>query len=223
VDQAAVRRGGRWTPEGFLFELSGGSLALDFVNTVDKRPLESRKELLAAYDEVCAWARQAALLTPRQEADLRKKAARLPAEAEEARRRFVQARECLFEVLSAVVDGTPIPGEALKVWNRLAHRALSRFDLEQRKEGLGWRNASDPKGLDSMLWPVVHAAVMLLTGPDVPRIRRCASEKCDWMFLDGSKRGNRRWCDMTVCGNRAKAQRFYRRRKRSDAGRRATR
>ncbi|MCI0410541.1 MAG: CGNR zinc finger domain-containing protein [Acidobacteria bacterium] len=33
------------------------------------------------------------------------------------------------------------------------------------------------------------------------------------MFLDRSKRGNRRWCDMTVCGNRAKARRFYLRKK----------
>ena len=223
MDQAAVRRGGRLTSQGFLFELSGGNLALDFVNTVDMRPLESRKELLSAYDDVCAWARQAALLTPKGESDLKKKAARLPGEAEGARRKFVQARECLFQVLSAAVDREPIPDEALELWNRLVHRAMSRFELEQRKDGLGWRNASDPQDLDSMLWPVVHAAVMLLTGPDVPRIRRCASEKCDWMFLDRSKRGNRRWCDMTVCGNRAKAQRFYRRKQGSGAGRPATR
>ncbi len=223
MDPAAVRRGGKWTSEGFLFELSGGSLALDFVNTVDMRPLESRRELLAAYDDVCAWARQAGLLTPEQEWDLRKKAARLPEGAEGARRRIVQARECLFQLLAAVVDGEAIADETLKLWNQLVHRALSRFELEQRREGLCWRNASDPLGLDSMLWPVVHDAMMLLTGPDVPRIRRCASEKCDWMFLDRSKRGNRRWCDMTVCGNRAKAQRFYRRKKRSVARRPATR
>jgi predicted RNA-binding Zn ribbon-like protein len=147
----------------------------------------------------------------------------MPEEAERARRRLVRARECLFQVLSALVDGEPIPDRTLKLWNQLVHRALSHFELERRKDGLGWRNASDPLDLDSTLWPVVHASVMLLTGPDVARIRRCASEKCDWMFLDGSKRGNRRWCDMAVCGNRAKAQRFYRRKKGSGARRSASR
>jgi predicted RNA-binding Zn ribbon-like protein len=213
MDRAAVRRGGRWTSEGFLFELSGGNLALDFVNTVDMRPLASRKELLATYEDVCSWARQAALLTPKEESALKKKAARLLEEAEGARLRLVRARECLFQIFSAAVDEQRIPDEVLKRWNQLVHRAMARFELEQRKEGLGWRNASDPQDLDSLLWPVIHAAVVLLTGPDVPRIRRCASLECDWMFLDGSKRGNRRWCDMTVCGNRAKARRFYKRKR----------
>ncbi|MGH8861125.1 MAG: CGNR zinc finger domain-containing protein, partial [Jatrophihabitantaceae bacterium] len=36
------------------------------------------------------------------------------------------------------------------------------------------------------------------------------SEACGWVFLDQSHR--RRWCVMAVCGNRAKAARFRRRR-----------
>jgi predicted RNA-binding Zn ribbon-like protein len=210
-----VRRGGKWTPGGFLFELSGGDFSLDFVNTVDLRPSESPKELLATYHDVCSWARQAGVITSKQESSLKRKAARLPKEAERARKKIVQARECLFRVLSAVVDGGTVPEEALNQWNQFVRHAMVHFELAPRKNGLAWRNAADSEELDFMLWPVVHAAVMLLTGPDVPRIRRCASEKCDWMFLDRSKRGNRRWCDMTVCGNRAKAQRFYLRKKKS--------
>jgi predicted RNA-binding Zn ribbon-like protein len=215
MDPTAVRRGGKWTPEGFLFELSGADPALDFVNTVDMRPSASPKELLEAYDDLCSWARQVGLITPKQESDLRRRAARLPAEAERARKHAVQARECLFQVFSAVADGGKVPDEALKLWNQLAHRALARFELEQGNDGLAWRNAANPQDFDSMLWPVIHSAVTLLTGPDVSRIRRCASEKCDWMFLDRSRRGNRRWCDMSVCGNRAKAQRFYSRTKKT--------
>jgi predicted RNA-binding Zn ribbon-like protein len=41
------------------------------------------------------------------------------------------------------------------------------------------------------------------------RVRRCANEKCLWLFVDESKNGTRRWCDMTACGNRAKARRHY--------------
>lgn len=213
MERTAVRRGGKWTAKGFLFELSGGDLSLDFVNTVDMRLSASPKELLATYADVCSWARQAGLITPKEESDLRKRAARSTEDAERARRQFVQARECLFRILAAVTDGRKIPRETLNGWNRWVHRAMAHFELAPRKGGLAWRNSSDSRDLESVLWPAVHAAVKLLTGDDVSRIRRCASEECDWMFLDRSKRGNRRWCDMTVCGNRAKARRFYLRRK----------
>jgi predicted RNA-binding Zn ribbon-like protein len=40
---------------------------------------------------------------------------------------------------------------------------------------------------------------------DPARVRRCAGPACVLLFHDVSKAGRRRWCDMAVCGNRAKA------------------
>jgi predicted RNA-binding Zn ribbon-like protein len=40
---------------------------------------------------------------------------------------------------------------------------------------------------------------------DPARVRRCASPACVLLYHDVSKAGRRRWCDMAVCGNRAKA------------------
>jgi predicted RNA-binding Zn ribbon-like protein len=199
------------------FQLTGGDLSLDFVNTLDSRPSEKRKELLPTFGDVCSWARQASVITERQEKALKRKAAARPREAETARRRIVAARECLFRILAAIAEREKIPEGDLERWNRLARRAAVRFELVQREQGLAFRSAADPS-FESLLWPVVHSAVRLLTGPEVSRLRRCASEECDWMFLDRSKRGNRRWCDMTVCGTRAKARRFYSRRKKSQRG-----
>ncbi|WP_232524336.1 CGNR zinc finger domain-containing protein [Nocardiopsis gilva] len=42
------------------------------------------------------------------------------------------------------------------------------------------------------------------------RIRRCEGDHCVLYFFDTSRNGTRRWCSMAVCGNRAKAQRHYR-------------
>jgi hypothetical protein len=42
------------------------------------------------------------------------------------------------------------------------------------------------------------------------RVRRCADPRCGRVFQDETKNGRRRWCDMKVCGNRAKVQRFRR-------------
>lgn len=48
---------------------------------------------------------------------------------------------------------------------------------------------------------------LLARGPQ--RIRECAHERCILTFLDTSQNGRRRWCDMSACGNRAKAARHY--------------
>jgi hypothetical protein len=43
------------------------------------------------------------------------------------------------------------------------------------------------------------------------RVRNCANPDCPFSFLDTTRSGTRRWCSMTVCGNRLKARRHYRR------------
>ncbi|MEU6657487.1 CGNR zinc finger domain-containing protein [Streptomyces sp. NPDC046821] len=44
----------------------------------------------------------------------------------------------------------------------------------------------------------------LLTQP-AGQIKECAAPRCTRLYVDRSHRGSRRWCDMTRCGNRAKA------------------
>jgi predicted RNA-binding Zn ribbon-like protein len=64
----------------------------------------------------------------------------------------------------------------------------------------------DPAALAGWLAAVNYTELLAAT-PD--RIRRCAHPDCVLYFLDISARGSRRWCSMTVCGNRAKAARHY--------------
>jgi predicted RNA-binding Zn ribbon-like protein len=66
-----------------------------------------------------------------------------------------------------------------------------------------------------LLAPVLWSAADLLIGGEHRRIRQCANAQCLWLFVDASKSGTRRWCDMASCGNRAKARRHYLRTKRS--------
>jgi predicted RNA-binding Zn ribbon-like protein len=211
--ETRIRRGGVQTAGGFLFEITGGDVALDFTNTVDMRPTDHPKELITTFRDLCSWARQAGILTEQQEKELLKKAARHPKKAENARRLAIALRECMFEIFNRITEEDAVPEETMKEWNRYVHRSLQHYELVRVKEGLSWKQDSDDLDFDSMVWPVIHSAVQLLTGSLAARIRKCASDKCDWLFLDTSKRGNRRWCDMTVCGNRAKAQRFYSRKK----------
>jgi predicted RNA-binding Zn ribbon-like protein len=43
------------------------------------------------------------------------------------------------------------------------------------------------------------------------RLKVCADPACRWAFYDRSKNHSRSWCNMAVCGNRAKAREFRRR------------
>ena len=45
----------------------------------------------------------------------------------------------------------------------------------------------------------------LLLDADFSRIKQCRGNHCGWLFYDSTKNKSRQWCDMSVCGNRAKA------------------
>jgi len=72
--------------------------------------------------------------------------------------------------------------------------------------------AAEP-GANASLTPILWSAADLLVSRRLERVRQCANSQCLWLFLDDSKSGNRRWCSMSACGNRAKAHRHYLRHK----------
>ncbi len=72
-----------------------------------------------------------------------------------------------------------------------------------------WPSDRTAPAAADLLAPVLWSAADLLAGAHKTRIRECANAECLWLFLDESKGGTRRWCDMASCGNRAKARRHY--------------
>jgi predicted RNA-binding Zn ribbon-like protein len=63
--------------------------------------------------------------------------------------------------------------------------------------------------VDLVSFQVALWAVPLLAELPDPRLRICDGNDCSWLFLDSSKGGRRRWCDMATCGNVSKARRHY--------------
>ena len=51
----------------------------------------------------------------------------------------------------------------------------------------------------------------ILTTANMEKIKECPS--CGGLFIDRTKNGKRRWCDMKVCGSNEKAKRYYHRKK----------
>ncbi|MGH3244471.1 MAG: CGNR zinc finger domain-containing protein [Spirillospora sp.] len=58
-------------------------------------------------------------------------------------------------------------------------------------------------------WLATRAYLDLLATAPPDRLRHCDGPECVLWFLDTSRNGRRRWCSMSGCGNRAKANAHY--------------
>jgi predicted RNA-binding Zn ribbon-like protein len=112
-------------------------------------------------------------------------------------------------VFAALADqATPKPRDVAALRAALA-AAPARRHLIQSKDGFAWQIDAADSSLPSLLAPVLWSAADLLTGDAAKRLRLCSNDKCLYLFVDNSRSGARRWCDMKACGNRAKAHRHY--------------
>jgi predicted RNA-binding Zn ribbon-like protein len=198
-------------------ELVGGRLCLDFANTVSAHVEGQGHEYLTTYGELVAWSRHAGVLTGDEMDGLMSGATRSPDLAAAVLERAIRLREVIYRTFSALAAQRQPPPPDLAALNAALHDALPRLELRPSARGFEWAWAEARDDLDRMVWPIVRSAADLLTSEDLNRVRVCAREGCDWLFVDTSKNRSRRWCSMSLCGSRVKARRYYRRRKGYDA------
>lgn len=195
----------------------GGRLVLDFANSVSGRGAPSARDHLVDYADLVAWSARAGLLDERVGRSLIEKAGRRGPEAERTIARARELRDASHRVFVDVAHGrTANPTDLAVVYAALA-RAVEHGSIVQTGDGFVWRWQDGSEALDSMLWPIARSAAELLTGTELPRVRECSGDRCGWLFLDQTKNRTRRWCEMKVCGNRAKARRHYHRHRRRDS------
>jgi predicted RNA-binding Zn ribbon-like protein len=196
----------------YAFEFTGGELCLDFANTVDHRTDAHRRlDRLASFADLLEWSRQAGTTSPADRSLLKRAADRAPAAARRALGRAVALREAIYRAMSAHAAGRSIPGSAIDTISREAAIAASHRQIVSESGGFAWSWNATNEQLDRPIWPVAWSAADLATSARVNQVRQCALETCAWLFVDTSRNQTRRWCDMRVCGNRAKVRRFYQR------------
>ena len=209
------------------WKLVGGSLSLDFVNTVGGRRgalIGVRRqppdwgvieERLADYGDLLSWAEASGALPPEAVGRLRSAAAREPARAARVVARAVALREALFRIFAAVARRRSPARDDLHSLNRELRIARTNEQLAAQARAVTWVWAPRPLALDRPLWVVARAASDLLTSDARDRVRQCAGDDCGWVFLDATRNHRRRWCDMRDCGNLAKVRRFRQRARRA--------
>lgn len=196
------------------FELSGGALCLDLANTMGDRP-HSTQEHLSGYADLLRWSRQAQILNAGELGGLEREAIKHPLRARAVFEQALELREAIYRIFSALARDERPEAQDIGLLNSELHAALPQLQIGDAEEGFEWLWSGPGNALDRMLWPVARSAAELLTSDEVGTLRECASETCSWLFIDRSRTRRRRWCDMSTCGNRAKARRHYQRRKES--------
>lgn len=169
-------------------------LVREFVNTLD---LEDETDELGTPDQLAAWL-SANELAPQ---DVRANAADLE--------RATQLREALRAVLLSHNGGAPAPKKSAGILDDAAYRARVQLRFRDDVSAVLEPAQGGIDGALGRLLAIVHASIADGTWS---RLKACREHTCEWAFYDHTKNRSGAWCEMGVCGNRAKARAFRERR-----------
>ncbi|KAB0641814.1 CGNR zinc finger domain-containing protein [Burkholderia latens] len=187
------------------------TLSIDFANTLYWRGADTPTETFRTLDELFAWCREQAGV-PARVAD-----ACLAYEKEKKEQgdepailaRALALREALYRLFHAQAERREPEADDLVLLGGFLAEAAPRIALARIDGAYAWRVPEADVSLGRLLSPVLWSATDLLGGARLAKVKRCANDACQWLFIDDSKNGSRRWCSMSSCGNRAKAYRHY--------------
>ncbi len=177
--------------DGFKFR--SGHHALDLTATLTGRLRDRQTDLLAEPADLARWLVAAGL------------SARRPEVARATLERARTLRETLYHLATAAIRDHPLPAADRLELNRIA-RGVAAAPVLTPGGSMRWDGTAD-----ALLVHIARMGVELLGGDPAPRIRQCDGEYCAILFVDASRKGDRRWCSMSACGNKAKAADFRRR------------
>lgn len=189
------------------FQYVGGDPALDLINTVDWTSRGPEAERLESFEQLTRWAEGAGVIDAATGRRLRRLSESRPRAAAAALALALQARGILHELFGAIARGDPAEPELAR-FNRLLRESLGGLDIAPA-DGTGYRwrwqgEESDPRAL---VWRVLWSAASLLRSDEIGNVRVCDGDDCGWMYVDRSRNGFRRWCQMRTCGTREKTRR----------------
>jgi len=126
-------------------------------------------------------------------------------------RQLIAFREKLREAVMRIESGSSAADAFLTEVNSLLLRHPLAALLRKR-DGKIVRERFFELRKPADLWaPIADATADLLAETESSRIRKC--ESCVVHFFDTSKKGSRRWCSMTICGNKHKVAAYQQRKR----------
>ena len=196
---------------GVMSNPAPGSLETvrSFVNTFDN---DDGVESLGTPAELAAWLAEQGLTAEGDDSDVP-----IPRATAADLRRAIELREALRAHLLAHHD-QPLPDEAAATLDAAARRARLTVRFTAPDET---RLQPEAGGVDGALGRLLAIVARAIEDGTWRRLKVCPADTCQWAFYDASRNRSAVWCDMRVCGNRAKVRGFRERTRAGDGGRAA--
>jgi predicted RNA-binding Zn ribbon-like protein len=160
-----------------------------FVNTLD---IDKGTDALEHAEAAVAWLADADILPPGSRfgaGDLT---------------RILRVREAFRAVLLAKAARTHAD-DAVAVLNGAAADARVSIQLSSPSMAVPVVGVS---GIQAALGRLVAITFEAMMAGTWTRLKACPADGCHWAFYDQSRNHSSRWCDMGLCGNRAKRETF---------------
>lgn len=190
-------------PALFLADATG----LDFLNSV-ATPADAPVDWLDDGEGLLSWLAQARLVPKAVLEEMRARA--IPGEldrlADQARalrewfRAFVRAHKGHALQAAHLAELEPL-NQLLKRDERYGEIVAQAHDESLALSLIQTRRWSSP---ETLLLPIAEAMAQLVCTEDFSYIKACEGPTCTLLFADHTRGHARRWCSMSLCGNRAK-------------------
>lgn len=190
-------------------DFASGALALDFVNSATGRSRGAGRweDCLPDAFAALTWLRRREGV----DEDMFRALMRIATTDEAAAEAFMadmrRLRAALERIFAAAIAGGCPDAADLELLDACVAGGQAPSRLVWGRNGLARARDEEEVGLAHALRVIAASAEQILTAERLARVKACASSTCQWLFLDTSKNGSRRWCRMEVCGNREKGRR----------------
>jgi predicted RNA-binding Zn ribbon-like protein len=188
------------------------AIGLDFLNSI-ATPVDTPVETIGSGEDLLAWLSRSQLV-PAEVADGFLKSA-VPGELDAIAAQARALREW-FRSFVQEHKGRPLQADAVKELaplNRILEREEEFGQIVPRTSaspdapgGLEWKQERRWRSPDSLLIPLARSMADVICADDFSQIKNCEGAHCTLIFVDRTRGRARRWCSMSVCGNRMKAQ-----------------
>jgi predicted RNA-binding Zn ribbon-like protein len=184
---------------------------IDFVNTPLDGDTGAATEIVRLSEVLAGSLVRAGVLAAQDAVDLLARAH--PGELRSLLDEAISLRRSLRSVLQSFTSGDHPSAMQLDALSAALAKRRAELQLAMEDGRLRWV-ATSPDPLDQALALISTQATELLTSAEhLSRVRACDGVNCGRFFMDRTKNRSGRWCEMRSCGNRAKARRFYARRR----------
>jgi len=175
-------------PKYGQFRLDAGCISLNFVATVRHRGSEPR-DLLGTPEALAAWLKIIGLSPPPIHISLE--------DLDEA----LHLREAIFRTAQNLILFNLPNHDDINLINEAARFSVAIPQLIMDSDLINWETSYPVK---ASLAAIARDAIIICSHQEREHLKICNDKGCQMLFKDASPNNHRRWCSMSICGNRSK-------------------